>query len=1076
MNATLANKRAFSASSQRRQQQQLNTFHNNNKKNGINNNNLGNQVASTMRPRTCSGERSGNGGDVSLVSSVVDGLDSLFDNGSKNEGVASSGNKANLAAIATNNNNTTKTNQFIALKKSIERNRDYDQSRLISSQVEEPFHHFRARVSCRAPADRSIHFNRSTAAIAEAIDEATEREQVDQLLRESLDTFQQFGYVSKWPLPHATRWHKKLSQYLSSLTSIEELRKRLSTLRRTAPTALSVEEAICALADAAGSVGEVVEKLKFSEYYSELKLVSRSLHVKKMVCDIPGGEILYEYNEYQPAVITGSGAVCRSGHSSRPTSSKDGGSSNSGNLEYGGGYDTTTTDGSSSDYVTDPFANQMAELLPEVVAHRNIRKLYDMSHTSRAGGSSRLYYSPEQSRKAATSAASTTVVATESMTGSSSSSSPQKIVNSTSTADSNNYATTTSGFNSTNHSGPSSPSSPPHEMFEYYQRQQQQQQRQSATEAESAAEEVDKTGKFVTLHRSKLTSASPYVIRRASMIKLSSAPTTTSAMFTSNSSADLSAAAATDVGTNLQIDPSSSTVTGSGGGGHHHHRALSIVVTSSPNSKRNSIAAVTAASAAQRSHYNTRSSLRLSVIQQPHHHHNHTSDSINISGGGSRSESFMRSHSPPQPSHTGTRHASTRQQQNNNNMLSAALAAAVAAVQSADATSQPFAPIAEREDENGYNIYDNTNSSISNYNTTTVTNTQNNTRETNTDATASNDHTVQKSGNISNNDDISERNNKSTGWRTNNISSKSRSNNISMTSTNSNGSSSHYSGNNNSNNNSNNAIIKQRTHRLGSEGMNLALNMTLNQLRQEQDAYANSPANVRAIRNDLRSGKLTVTDTDGDVSIGSNRSKDHPLLSPLSRNSTNKSVRFGHRSSGDDTNINDGNDDDHNSRQSEDEEQDDDDDGDGGGVINDEQVAEPVSRNHVSLNPWYNTQQQQQQKGSHRPSTVATQQQYQKLPPSQQLQQQPPLPSVAATKQVRSRPTQGSFRIAGRIQDLFDAQAVDSPFAVMCRRDALKAEREELLLRSDKWHIRAPIEKRGQVAQQYYEQQQQQTL
>jgi hypothetical protein len=40
-------------------------------------------------------------------------------------------------------------------------------------------------------------------------------------------------------------------------------------------SALSPEEAICALADTQGSVGEVVIRLKSLEFCSELKLVAR---------------------------------------------------------------------------------------------------------------------------------------------------------------------------------------------------------------------------------------------------------------------------------------------------------------------------------------------------------------------------------------------------------------------------------------------------------------------------------------------------------------------------------------------------------------------------------------------------------------------------------------------------------------------------------------------------------------------------------------------------------------------------------------------------------------------------------
>lgn len=53
----------------------------------------------------------------------------------------------------------------------------------------------------------------------------------------------------------------------------------------------------------------------------------------------------------------------------------------------------------------------------------------------------------------------------------------------------------------------------------------------------------------------------------------------------------------------------------------------------------------------------------------------------------------------------------------------------------------------------------------------------------------------------------------------------------------------------------------------------------------------------------------------------------------------------------------------------------------------------------------------------------------------------------------------GSFRLAGRIDDLL-VEHGDTPLAVMCRRDFLKAQQDEVLLKSDKNYIRRPIEKK----------------
>jgi hypothetical protein len=52
-----------------------------------------------------------------------------------------------------------------------------------------------------------------------------------------------------------------------------------------------------------------------------------------------------------------------------------------------------------------------------------------------------------------------------------------------------------------------------------------------------------------------------------------------------------------------------------------------------------------------------------------------------------------------------------------------------------------------------------------------------------------------------------------------------------------------------------------------------------------------------------------------------------------------------------------------------------------------------------------------------------------------------------------------SFRINGRIDDLL-VEHGDTPLAIMCRRDFLKAQQDEVLLKSDKNYIRKPIEKK----------------
>jgi len=54
---------------------------------------------------------------------------------------------------------------------------------------------------------------------------------------------------------------------------------------------------------------------------------------------------------------------------------------------------------------------------------------------------------------------------------------------------------------------------------------------------------------------------------------------------------------------------------------------------------------------------------------------------------------------------------------------------------------------------------------------------------------------------------------------------------------------------------------------------------------------------------------------------------------------------------------------------------------------------------------------------------------------------------------------QASFRLGGRIDDLL-MQGSDAPLAIMCRRDLLRAQQDQVLLQSQKAYIRKPIEKK----------------
>ena len=110
---------------------------------------------------------------------------------------------------------------------------------------------------------------------------------------DSLFDIRKMGYIQRRPLPYATHWRTKLIDFLRSVGTAETLHKRISTLQCTSPMKLTQEEAVCALADTFGSVGEAVAKMQNVEFYSELKLVCRTLHVRSMVCMLDGGQKIF---------------------------------------------------------------------------------------------------------------------------------------------------------------------------------------------------------------------------------------------------------------------------------------------------------------------------------------------------------------------------------------------------------------------------------------------------------------------------------------------------------------------------------------------------------------------------------------------------------------------------------------------------------------------------------------------------------------------------------------------------------------------------------------------------------------
>ena len=114
------------------------------------------------------------------------------------------------------------------------------------------------------------------------------------IVEQSLGDYKYIGYVKERPLVHSSHWRGKVFAYLSSLRNADHLRKHVAMLTKATQVVLTPEEAVCALAHTSGSVGEVTEKLKNLEFFSELKLVCRSLHVRSMVCMLEGGERLFK--------------------------------------------------------------------------------------------------------------------------------------------------------------------------------------------------------------------------------------------------------------------------------------------------------------------------------------------------------------------------------------------------------------------------------------------------------------------------------------------------------------------------------------------------------------------------------------------------------------------------------------------------------------------------------------------------------------------------------------------------------------------------------------------------------------
>lgn len=263
------------------------------------------------------------------------------------------------------------------ITKGLHHDHGYDASNLLANQVEPPFHHISTRVACRSPPDVAQHFRRSTAAIAEEIDDAMEREEVNDMFRQSLEIYNKIGYVQKLPLPHSTHWVKVVSKYLMSLKSIDELRKRLATLGRSSPRSLTTEESICVLADTNGIVGQAVEKLKQQEYFAEIRLVCRSIHVRNMVHLLEGGEDVYKFKvgEGRPRSssqdrLSTTWAASEAAYITSPTDRP---------ITPGGGMFAGMDEDMrrAATVVVDPYSPAMVAQHHEVVAHMKIREKYE---------------------------------------------------------------------------------------------------------------------------------------------------------------------------------------------------------------------------------------------------------------------------------------------------------------------------------------------------------------------------------------------------------------------------------------------------------------------------------------------------------------------------------------------------------------------------------------------------------------------------------------------------------------------------------------------------------------------------
>ena len=164
---------------------------------------------------------------------------------------------------------------------------DYDESKLLSHQRDLPFRYINMRVDLRPPINYSIHFKRSTAVLAEAVDHAIAKEFVDNTLKESILMSTHLGYSIQHPLPHAEHWFGLLVNYLlSHKNSIHSLKKSIILTQKVISSStirVNIDEIICGLAETNNIIGELLGKLKEKEYRLELNLVCRTLHVRKLV-------------------------------------------------------------------------------------------------------------------------------------------------------------------------------------------------------------------------------------------------------------------------------------------------------------------------------------------------------------------------------------------------------------------------------------------------------------------------------------------------------------------------------------------------------------------------------------------------------------------------------------------------------------------------------------------------------------------------------------------------------------------------------------------------------------------------